>query len=98
MGPVRVGPERIAVEVGRDVAHEPGVGVVMPGPADGVGRLHDPEVGDAGATKVIAEAHAGQARADHEHMQGFGRRPGHGARGRPNGRVSCQVRRNDSAA
>src|SRR5512133_4002694 len=48
VAPVGRGRERIGIEMGRDVAGEPRIGVLPPRTADPIGLLVDGEVGEPG--------------------------------------------------
>ncbi len=73
-GPVRLGREREAVEMGGDVAAAARVGVVPPGAAYRAGLLQDDKVIDAGLLEPDAHAHAGHAGADDDDLVRAGRR------------------------
>ena len=62
--PIRVGREGERVDVARDVAATPRVGVLAPGPADLPGALQDDEVGAARPPQAGGHRQAGEAAAD----------------------------------
>src|SRR5215831_1872189 len=76
--PVRVGRERERVQVRRDVAGTPGIGVVAPGAADRAGPFQDDEVGHPGGAQPDARADTAEAGADdgHAHVARQRRRGG----------------------
>ena len=67
--PFGVGRERVAVEMGRHVAREPGVGVLAPRAAEAIRLLVDGEVGEPGFLQLDAAQDAGHARADDREPQ-----------------------------
>jgi hypothetical protein len=84
--PGRVRRERERVEVGRDVAAAPGVGVLPPGAADGAAALQDHEVLDAHAPQPVRDGESREPGPDHRDPQVAAgrerraRRPGAGVR------------------
>ncbi len=63
--PTRVQIERERVEMARDVARTPRIGVVPPGPPDLVGRLENRHLLESGPTQHDGCRDTGETRADH---------------------------------
>ena len=61
VAPLGIGLERVAVEVGRDVAADPRIGVLPPGAADALGLLVHRDVGEAGLVELDGAHDAGHS-------------------------------------
>ena len=69
--PLGVGPVGERVGVGPDITGEAGVGVQVPGPADGVSGLEDREVLKAVGKQLVACGQTGGPGTDHRDPQGL---------------------------
>ena len=75
VAPLGVQRERVAVEVGRDVAGDPRIGVLPPRSPEPVGLLVDDVVVEPGFLELDGRENPGHAGADHDEAEGGVRHP-----------------------